>query len=126
MFPAAINRSRHQMAIDANGKVLVVGGITRKSSIVPVDEVEWLDPATNLYKIVDGVTLPRLDATVMPVKKGEFIAVVGGTDGTTVKNDISFFKFNGSTFGKQSTSMPPRLAEPGSSRRGGGAHSRLV
>lgn len=116
--PAAITRSRHQMAIDANGKVLVVGGITRKSSIVPVDEVEWLDPAapTNLYKIVDGVTLPRLDATVMPVKKGEFIAVVGGTDGATVKNDISFFKFNGTTFARQSTSMPPMLA--GGGRRG--------
>lgn len=114
--PAAINRSRHQAAIDANGKVLIVGGITRKSSIVPVDEVEWLDPATNLYKIVDGVTLPRLDATVMPVKKGEYVAVVGGTDGATVKNDITFFKFNGTTFAKQSTSMPPMLA--GAGRRG--------
>lgn len=118
-IPAAINRSRHQAAIDANGKVLIVGGITRRSSIVPVDEVEWLDPATNLYKIVEGVTLPRLDATVSPVKKGEYIAVVGGTDGTTVKSDISFFKFNGSTFGKQQTSMPPRLADPG--RRGAAA-----
>ena len=113
--PAAITRSRHKMAIDANGKVLVVGGITRKSSIVPVDEVEWFDPLAkvNFYKIVDGVTLPRLDATVMPVKNGEFIAVVGGTDGTTVKSDISFFKYNGTTFAKQSTSMPPMLSGVG-------------
>ncbi len=121
-IPAQIARSRHQVAIDANGKVLVVGGITRisgpMSQLIPVNEVEWLDPAaaTNIYKIVDGVSLPRLDATVMPVKNGEFIAVAGGTDGAMVKNDITFFKFNGTTFAKQSTSMPPMLAAAG--RRG--------
>ncbi|MFO0599304.1 MAG: kelch repeat-containing protein [Myxococcaceae bacterium] len=111
--PAAIPRAHHKSAIDKNGKVLIVGGITRKSSIVPVDEVEWLDPTTNLYKIVDGVTLPRLDPVVMPVKGGEYVAVVGGTDGTAMKNDISFFKFAANTFGQQSLATPPRLADPG-------------
>lgn len=109
--PAAISRSHHSAAIDSNGKVLVVGGYKRNN--IPADEVEWLDPSNNLYKIVDGVTLPRIGATVMPVKKGEFIAVAGGTDGSAMKNDISFFKYNGSTFGQQSLSMPPRLADPG-------------
>ncbi|MFZ5440805.1 MAG: kelch repeat-containing protein [Myxococcota bacterium] len=112
-MPAAIARSRHRAAVDANGKVLIVGGVTRKSSIVPVDEVEWLDPTTNLYKIVDGVTLPRLEPTVMPVKKGEFIAVAGGSDGSAMSNEIAFFKFNGTTFGRQSLSNPPRLMDPG-------------
>lgn len=117
--PAAINRSRHKMAIDANGKVLVAGGITRTNGpsggLIPTNEVEWLDPelSKDIYKIVDGVTLPRIDATVMPVKNGEYIAVVGGTDGSTVKNDITFFKFTGSTFAKQGTSMPPVLAGVG-------------
>ncbi len=103
------------MAVDANGKVLVVGGITYKSSIVPADEVEWLDPevSTNLFKIVDGVTLPRLGATVMPIKKGEFIAVVGGTDGSTLRNEVTYFKFNGTTFAQQSLNPAPRLADPG-------------
>lgn len=114
-MPAAIARSRHAAAVDANGKVLVVGGITRKSSIVPVDEVEWLDPATNLYKIVDGVTMPRLEPVVMPVKKGEFIAVAGGTDGTAMKTDVAFFKFAAGTFGQQSLANPPML--PMSGRR---------
>lgn len=118
--PPAIRRSRHQMAIDANGKVLVVGGISRvtSGSFILANEVEWLDPTagTNIYKIVEGITLPRLGATVMPVKNGEFIAVVGGTDGAMVKSDISFFKFNGSTFARQSTSMPPML--DGVGRRG--------
>ncbi len=117
--PAPIPRSRHQMAIDVNGKVLVVGGVTRSGNtmgqLVPTNEVEWLDPAaaTNIYKIVDGVTLPRLEATVMPIKNGEFIAVVGGTDGSALKSDITFFKFNGTTFAKQSTSMPPMLSGAG-------------
>ena len=117
--PAAINRSRHRMAVDQNGKVLVVGGITRTTGpgggLVPANEVEWLDPdaATNIYKIVEGVTLPRLDPTVMPVKGGEYIAVAGGTDGAMVRNDINFFKFNGTTFARQSTSMPPALAGAG-------------
>lgn len=116
--PGAINRSRHKMAIDANGKVLVAGGVTRPltgGGLLPTNEVEWLDPdaANNIYKIVDGVMLPRIDATVMPVKNGEFIAVVGGTDGSMVKNDITFFKFTGTTFARQSTSMPPMLAGGG-------------
>lgn len=113
--PPAIKRSRHSMAVDANGKVLVVGGITYKSSIVPADEVEWLDPAasSNLFKIVEGVTLPRLGATVMPVKKGEFIAVLGGTDGSSLKNDVTYFKFTGTTFAQQGLNPAPRLADPG-------------
>lgn len=116
--PPQIARSRHRMAIDQNGKVLVVGGITRTpgmASTFPANEVEWLDPAagTNIYKIVDGINLPRLDPVVMPIKNGEYIAVAGGTDGTAVKTDISFFKFTGTTFAKQSTSMPPMLSGAG-------------
>lgn len=113
--PAAIPRSRHRAAIDQNGKVLIVGGQTRVSSLVPAVEVEWFDPeaTSNQYKVVDGVSLPRLDAAVAAVKGGEFIAVAGGTDGMTMKNDVAFFKYNGSTFAQQSLANPPRLADPG-------------
>jgi hypothetical protein len=119
--PPAIKRTRHSMAIDANGKVLVVGGLTFKSSLVPADEVEWLDPTASrdLFKIVPGVTLPRLGATVMPVKKGEFIAVAGGTDGTAMRPEITYFKFTGAGFAQQSLTPAPRLADPG--RRGAAA-----
>lgn len=112
--PPAIPRSRHAAAIDANGKVLVVGGITRKSAIVPVEEVEWLDPATNLYTIVD-TAFPRLDPVVMPVKKGDYIVVAGGTDGSIMKNELTFFKYNAAanTFGKVSIANPPLLQDPG-------------
>lgn len=119
--PRPISRSRHRMAMDANGKILAVGGITRNMTqagapLGLANEVEWLDPGTAAYLIVDGVTLPRYEPTVMPVKNGEYIAVIGGSDGTTVKSDITFFKFAGTTFAKQLTANPPKLAEPG--RRG--------
>ncbi|MFT3708414.1 MAG: kelch repeat-containing protein [Archangium sp.] len=114
--PAQIARSHHAAAVDANGKVLIVGGVTKlgsNGSIVPVNEVEWLDPSNNLYKIIDGVMLPRLDPVVMPVKKGEFIAVAGGSDGSNMKTDISFFKFTGNVFGQVQQATPPRIADPG-------------
>lgn len=106
-----IARSHHQMAIDANGKVLIVGGVSRANVLTP--EVEWLDTATNAYRVVGGVTMQLLGATVMPVKGGEFIAVAGGTDGVNVKDDVTFFKHTGMTFAQQSLSNPPRLAQPG-------------
>lgn len=116
-----ISRSRHRLAMDANGKILAVGGISRNTAqagapLGPTNDVEWLDPVSGQYLVVDGVSLPRYEPTVMPVKNGEFIAVMGGSDGTAVKSDITFFKFTGTTFAKQLTSNPPKLAEPG--RRG--------
>lgn len=113
--PASIPRSRHSAALDQNGKVLIVGGQTRKGSLVPANEVEWFDPdaQSNQYRVVDGVSLPRLDASIAAVKQGEFIAVAGGTDGSTMKTEVVFFKFNGTTFAQQSLANPPRLADPG-------------
>lgn len=109
--PPSIARSHHQLALDANGKVLVVGGLKRAG--VLANEVEWLDTSNNLHRIVGGANEARLGATVMPVKGGEFIAVAGGTDGTMMKADITFYKFTGMTFAQQSLSSPPRLADPG-------------
>lgn len=113
--PLSISRSHHSAALDQNGKVLIVGGTTRVTSLVPAGEVEWFDPdaQSNQYKVVDGVNLPRLDAAVSAVKQGEFIAVAGGSDGTSTKTDVVFFKFNGSTFAQQSLANPPHLADPG-------------
>lgn len=109
--PPAIARSHHRLAMDANGKVLVAGGIKAAGRLA--DEVEWLDTATNLSRIVGGAQISRLGATVMPVKNGEFIAVAGGSNGSAMQNDVVFFKYTGMTFAQQSLSTPPRLAEPG-------------
>ncbi|MEW5740406.1 MAG: kelch repeat-containing protein [Myxococcota bacterium] len=113
--PQAIPRSRHRAALEQNGKVLIVGGYTRVSSLVPAVEVEWFDPdaSSNQYKVVEGVSLPRIDAAVAAVKQGEYVAVAGGTDGSAMRNEVVFFKFNGSTFAQQSLANPPRLSDPG-------------
>jgi hypothetical protein len=117
--PLSIPRSRHRAAMDKNGKVLIVGGLTRKNGLVPANEVEWFDPQTGQYKVVTDVTLPRLDTSVLAVKQGEFVAVAGGSDGSALVNDVVFFQFNGTTFARQSLASPPRLADPG--RRSAGA-----
>ncbi len=120
--PPPITRSHHQAALDANGKVLIVGGESLISSapapLVPTDKVEWFDPATNLYLIAEGVSLPRKGPAVSPVRGGEFIAVVGGTDGVQMAKEILFFKWDlaTSTFKLEVVASPPRLADPG--RRG--------
>lgn len=113
MNPSAYTRSRHSAAVDRNGKVLIVGGYTRVSALTPINQVEWFDLSDSQYKVVDGVNLPRIDASVTAVKQGEFIAVAGGRDESGMRNEVVFFKFNGTTFAQQSLANPPRLADPG-------------
>lgn len=114
--PASIPRSQHSAVLDANGKVLIVGGITRdQSALVTIPELEYFDPATNDYEIVDGVSLARVGANVAAVQQGTYIAVAGGDDGTTMQPDVNFFRWNGTTFNHQTT-MTLQLAPPG--RRG--------
>jgi hypothetical protein len=110
--PPAIPRSHHQAAIDVNGKVLIAGGV-RMSTGTPINEVEWLDPAADTYLIVDGANLPRLGASMSAVKNGEFIAIAGGTDGTTLQTEVSFFTFTNGTFARKTLSNPPQLHSPG-------------
>lgn len=123
--PPPISRSHHQAAIDANGKVLIVGGETRLTSppdpTVPTDKVEWFDPATNENKVLASEMLPRKGPAVLAVRKGEFIAVAGGTDGTAMANEVVFFKWDAPTsaFKKEVPPVAPRLADPG--RRGAAA-----
>ncbi len=115
--PPPIPRAHHQAGLDLNGKILIVGGLGAANT-APVDKVEWFDPQTNLYEIVDAVSLPRKAAAVSPVRGGEFIAVVGGTDGTMMANETVFFKWDlgSSAFKREVVANAPRLAEPG--RRG--------
>jgi len=117
--PAAIPRTQHKAVIDKNGKVLVVGGLTRVAGLVPVEQVEWFDPATSEYKVVSGVTLPRAQPSAAAVKAGELVAVAGGTDGTAMANEVVYFKWDSTGFKLQALAQPPRLALPG--RRGASA-----
>ncbi len=113
--PPPLARSHHQAAVDANGKVLIFGGVTRTTSVVPADQVEWFDPATNQYLIVDGVTLPRQGACIAPVKAGQFISIAGGDDGAALQTEAVFFRWDasGSAYKREALATPPRLADPG-------------
>ena len=117
--PASIPRSHHRAAIDVNGKVLIVGGQTRTTSLVPADQVEWFDPTTLQYLTIDGVSLPRVGACVAPVKAGQFIAVAGGKDAVlppaTLATEIAFFRWDasGAAYKREALATPPRLADPG-------------
>lgn len=117
--PAAIPRTKHKALLDKNGKVLIVGGETRTAGLVPVDQVEWFDPATNDYKVVGGVALPRLGPALALVKGGELVAVAGGTDGSAMVNEVVYFKWEATGFKREMLAAPPRLASPG--RRGAAA-----
>lgn len=117
--PPPIARTRHKAVLDKNGKVFIVGGETRAAGMVAVDQVEWFDPATNEYKVVSGVTLPRKEPAVAALKGGELIAVAGGTDGTAMANEVVFFKWESTGFKREMLATPPRLALPG--RRGASA-----
>ncbi len=112
--PPSIIRTQHSAALDMNGKVLIAGGLTRTSSgLLPADKVEWFDPTTLEYKVVDGVTLPRLNAGIAALKQGEFVVVAGGSDGAALKTDVAFFRFDGTEFRQQALANPPRLVDPG-------------
>ncbi len=113
--PPVVARTEHSAAMDANGKVLIVGGKTRDQNLnlVLTDKVEWFDPTTNDYLEVTGLSLPRDGASVVPVQNGGYIAVAGGTDGSTMQTDVSFFQWDGMEFAQKSVATPPRLAAPG-------------
>ncbi|MDX2014476.1 MAG: kelch repeat-containing protein [Myxococcaceae bacterium] len=118
--PAPIPRSQHRAVVDQNGKLLVIGGLRFNTTgsgprLVPVSEVEWFDPDVQpqVPQVIAGLSAQRVEASVAPVKQGEFIAVAGGTDGTMLRADVQFFKWNGRAFEQQVQSNPPRLGDPG-------------
>lgn len=107
-------RAHHGAAVDVSGRLLVAAGLGGSGRAQGA--VEWFDPATTEYGAVQGVDLPRLDATVATVQKGALVAVAGGTDGTSMIRDVALFQLVGGAFvPKQS----PTLSEPG--RRSAGA-----
>lgn len=109
--PANIARSHHQAVEDANGKVLLVGGmgLNPQNQLVPVDRIEWFDPATNAANVLDQPTMVRLETAAAAVQDGGIVAVAGGSDGTALRRDVTYFQYDGTTFKVTGTS--PQLAQ---------------
>lgn len=88
-------RSRHAAAMDSGGRVLFVGGVGEGSAVVA--EAEGYDPATGQV-IPVSTPVPRVGMSVMSVQDGRRIAVVGGSDGTSLRPEVLFFSFEGGAF----------------------------
>jgi hypothetical protein len=85
-------RTHHAAAADASGHVLLVGGVDGSGAAVA--SPEGYDASTGTSRLLP-VSLPRIGAVATAVGDGSTIAVVGGTDGTTLALDVPFFGFDG-------------------------------
>ena len=119
-------RSHHGATLDVTGRLFVAGGLG--SSGRALGEIEWFDPATTQYAMLDGVLLPRLDAIVSTLEKGAVVAVAGGSDGTQMMTELGLFHFSGGTFVRDpSVTLPePGRRAAGSAPLRGGADLLLL
>ena len=88
-------RSQHAAAVDSGGRVLFVGGVGAGGAVVA--EAEGYDPATGQVFSV-STPVPRVGMAAMPVADGRRIAVVGGSDGTSLRPEVLFFSYEGGSF----------------------------
>jgi galactose oxidase-like protein len=88
-------RSQHAAAVDSGGRVLLVGGVGAGGTVVA--EAEGYEPATGQVFSV-STPVPRVGMSAMPVQDGRRIAVVGGSDGTSLRPEVLFFSFEGGSF----------------------------
>jgi hypothetical protein len=88
-------RSQHVAAVDSGGRVLFAGGVGAGGAVVA--EAEGYDPATGQALSV-SMPVPRVGMSAMPVEDGRRIAVVGGSDGTSLRPEVLFFSFEGGSF----------------------------
>lgn len=113
-------RSRHAAAVDEGGRVLLVGGVGASGEVVSL--AEGFDAQGNGFDV--PLPLPRVGASVVPLEGGKVLAVVGGSDGSTLRGDVETLAFDGSTFdirGGGGVLLEPRrnaaaVAIPGSER----------
>lgn len=90
-----VARSQHAAAVDSGGRVLFVGGVGAGGAVVA--EAEGYDPSTGQVLPV-STPVPRVGMSVMPVRDGRHLAVVGGSDGTSLRPEVLFFSFEGGSF----------------------------
>lgn len=95
--PAPVSRTRHLAALDGEGRVIVLGGVrsTATGRLVPIDEIEVLDPRTAEPTVMPNAFEQRVDSTATRV--GELIAVAGGSDGTQLLDSVTFYRPTGTT-----------------------------
>lgn len=85
-------RTHHAAAADREGRVLLVGGLGQSGAAVSAPE--WYDPLTGTAHPI-ALALPRIGAVAAAVGDGSTLAVLGGTDGTSLALSVPFFGFDG-------------------------------
>lgn len=102
-----VARSRHAAAVDEGGRVLLVGGVGAAGGVVA--QAEGFDAQGVGFEV--STPLPRVGASVVPLQGGKLLAVVGGSDGSTLQAEVETFSFQGGTFvpvGSGGVLMEPR------------------
>lgn len=102
----SVARTRHAAAMEAGGRVLLVGGVGEGG---PAAQPEGFDPATGRAFAV-AARVPRVGLAAAPVQQGRRIAVVGGSDGANLQGEVLLFAYEGGTF--VPSGQGPVLREP--------------
>ena len=113
-----VERSRHQAARDASGRVVLVGGVDKANAALA--SMEYYQAGLSETKdVVDAtgnpLTLKRVGHSMAAVQGGKFLVVAGGSDGATLQDAVRFLAFDGERF-TFAESSSPQLRDP---RRGG-------
>ncbi|ATB32231.1 hypothetical protein MEBOL_005707 [Melittangium boletus DSM 14713] len=88
-------RGRHAAAVDASGRVLVVGGVGEGGRVVT--EAEGYDSTTGrVFSVATPVA--RVGMGAQALGDGQRIAVVGGSDGVTLQPDVLVFAYQEDSF----------------------------
>ena len=113
-------RAHHAAAVDGAGRLVIIGGVARTGTVTSaVGQIEWLNfQSTGVSAEVGQGSLPRMGVSVAAVQDGGFIAVGGGTDGTTLADEITYLRFREGTYKVEPLASPTRLRTP---RRSAGA-----
>ncbi|MBF5042612.1 MULTISPECIES: kelch repeat-containing protein [Myxococcaceae] len=104
-FPLERARSQHAAAVDSAGHVLLAGGVGEGGGVVAPAEARVQDGAAAAPV---AVPLPRLGASALRTP-GDGLAVVGGSDGSALVQDVVLLRFGAAGF--ESAGPPARLLQ---------------
>lgn len=112
LLGSQVARTHHSAALDDQGRVVVVGGFQMvNQQVTPVAQVETFHAKAGKRVVVDGISVPRMDATVTRVQGStqSLIAIAGGTDGTSLQEEVIFLKDVNGTYQRETTATPTVL-----------------
>jgi hypothetical protein len=115
-----VGRNLCQVALLADGRVLVTGGTrTGESGTVFNREAEIYDPATQSFSATGPMSSPRIDHAVVTLQDGRVLVLGGTTNGTAALNSAEVFDPTAGAF-KATASMGAPRDDPSATLLGDG------